>query len=1175
MKTKSLKTRLISAVLVLVMMIGSLVGTTFAWFTDSVSSAGNKIVAGSLKVDLELLDKESGEWTSLKDSKDPIFNYTNWEPGFVDAKVLKVENEGSLALKWKAMFVSENELSVLADVIDVYVKAYGVLADDSTVAYPADRALEGYTKVGTLKEFVNTIEYSTYGNLLAGQAAYLGIALKMQEEAGNDYQDKAIGAFDIQIVATQMASENDSFGNDYDANAEWPVLAPGQSFTATAPVTPDADGKVGQGVTIGDTTGDIYANVPAGVLMADGANALKLTVEALTQTGSNVSATHRSEVVRSVDVHIDGVATNNTVPMLITLNAILPTGLNSNNVQLYHVENGETVAMTLVADPTNHNEFSYDPLNGNVVISIASFSEIVGYADTDAAWDGTTVSAYTVEGDTIKIATAEQFVYFRDQVDAGNDFSGKTVELTADINLNGHNFDPIGWGYDNATWNKNGAAGKVFKGTFDGGNHAIYGLYQDGWDLTNAVTGEAYTYTNCGFGLFAAALDATFENLTIDGADIRVECVETGVLVGLAQGSCTFTNINILGCKAANYQRPVGGVVGEVSPKVVNGVAQEGDASKHTFTNVYVDSNTVVGSLWGDFDAPVGGVIGAYWDDAGKTSVVMDKVTVACRLDVYNDVTSTYQWYAYRRAGMLIGNTDRADGHTATADYLTCKDVTVYYGAWADYHYCEFNEANPNWPWVRVEPGENCSGYSNPRWGRPIDPNTRNPVTDSVHSHGEGEGHLEEIPFHQLYGGGQGVYGAETHKGVSEGIYTVTYMDDGKILHVDNVIDNTKAYDCSHVDGTGIWPITNVKDANGNPPSYWVKADNTRFESINAGNTANVIVYPKWPNEYTVRCLDTYGNVAYYKIITDDNTTEYSAIADNINKTLENIQNEVDKDKKVMIIVWKNGEDTLTSVTAKNIQDAVTAKKDFILKATPQLQDTSITLTPYLDPTTGELVAYHVAKVANNDTNSNVIIPDYVGNIPVKEISKEAAAGFSNLHSITIPNTITLIGANAFAESAGLFSGGETITIYFEGTMEQWNEITKESGWDSGLGTGSRIFFLNENKKVDTSKAYLQLASKNGGTWNEKSDWSSVKEEFVGYCDCKISTTGDTSHIYVDANGNVMGRNEEGTPVNANGVVIYLKESGWISKTYTLTDGTNTYYRYRPDHSYWEGVIIQ
>ena len=193
-----------------------LLTTTFAWFTDFATSSGNKIVSGKLKIDLELLDKAAG-WVSIKESNAPLFNYEKWEPGYVDVKILKIENEGSLALKWKDKFISERQLSALADVIDVYV-----LPSATALSYPADRTLSGYTKVGTVADFVNTIETTTTGNLLAGEAAYLGIALKMQESAGNEFQSMDLGgAFDIQILATQLTSEEDSFGSDYDNDANF------------------------------------------------------------------------------------------------------------------------------------------------------------------------------------------------------------------------------------------------------------------------------------------------------------------------------------------------------------------------------------------------------------------------------------------------------------------------------------------------------------------------------------------------------------------------------------------------------------------------------------------------------------------------------------------------------------------------------------------------------------------------------------------------------------------------------------------------------------------------------------------------------------------------------------------------------------------------------------------
>ena len=239
-KQKSTKRALLLSALSLLMCVSMLIGSTFAWFTDSVTSAGNKIQAGTLKIDLELLEKNedgSTKWTSLKDSKAPIFNYDKWEPGYTDVKILKVENEGTLALKWVAKFVSANDLTELANVIDVYVKPSADAFD-----YATDRTdLSTWTKKGTVAEFVNTISETTYGNLEAGKAAYLGIALKMQESADNKYQGMDLGgAFDIMILATQYTSESDSFNNQYDANAKYDVdIWDGK--TVTAPVA-DADG---------------------------------------------------------------------------------------------------------------------------------------------------------------------------------------------------------------------------------------------------------------------------------------------------------------------------------------------------------------------------------------------------------------------------------------------------------------------------------------------------------------------------------------------------------------------------------------------------------------------------------------------------------------------------------------------------------------------------------------------------------------------------------------------------------------------------------------------------------------------------------------------------------------------------------------------------------------------
>ncbi len=262
--SKTTKRALFMSVISLLVCFTMLMGATFAWFTDTVVSSNNKIIAGTLKIDLELLDKDSGVWNSLKNDSAPIFDYELWEPGYTDVKILKIENEGTLALKWYAKFVSSYELSVLANVIDVYV-----CPSATELTYPDDRSLNGYTCVGTVAEFVNTIEETTTGNLNATESAYLGIALKMRESADNDYQNLGLGTFDIQILATQDTVEADSFDNQYDADAE-NTAAPTVVATVDELSTAIKNAKKGDVISVEPGVYEI-TDTPATYLMRAGA----------------------------------------------------------------------------------------------------------------------------------------------------------------------------------------------------------------------------------------------------------------------------------------------------------------------------------------------------------------------------------------------------------------------------------------------------------------------------------------------------------------------------------------------------------------------------------------------------------------------------------------------------------------------------------------------------------------------------------------------------------------------------------------------------------------------------------------------------------------------------------------------------------------------------------------
>ncbi len=212
--SKHTKRSLLASVLSVVLCVAMLVGTTFAWFTDSVTSGNNKIQAGNLNIDL-LVKDENGTYQSVKENNAPIFNYDKWEPGYTVVKNVKVSTKGNLALKYTMNIVAEGEVSALADVIDVYYAASEVNV--------TDRELAGLTKLGTLRDVLEGKENTVVNDTLIpdenNTEDFATIALKMREEAGNEYQGMSIGEFDLQIVATQYTYEEDSFGNDYDANA--------------------------------------------------------------------------------------------------------------------------------------------------------------------------------------------------------------------------------------------------------------------------------------------------------------------------------------------------------------------------------------------------------------------------------------------------------------------------------------------------------------------------------------------------------------------------------------------------------------------------------------------------------------------------------------------------------------------------------------------------------------------------------------------------------------------------------------------------------------------------------------------------------------------------------------------------------------------------------------------
>lgn len=230
MTKNATKRALLSSALALVVCISMLIGTTYAWFTDSVTSANNIITSGNLDVELEyatVVDGQITAWTTVQGA-DKIFNpEALWEPGRVEVVYLKVSNLGSLALKYQlgVNVVSEIEgVNAKGDTFKLsdylVFKVINVETSNDTFTTYTDREavqLAAGTEMG-LKDY--------NGNTTAlkkGEKDYVALIVYMPETVDNvanhNGEDVPVINLGINLFATQQMAEEDSFGNDYDEDA--------------------------------------------------------------------------------------------------------------------------------------------------------------------------------------------------------------------------------------------------------------------------------------------------------------------------------------------------------------------------------------------------------------------------------------------------------------------------------------------------------------------------------------------------------------------------------------------------------------------------------------------------------------------------------------------------------------------------------------------------------------------------------------------------------------------------------------------------------------------------------------------------------------------------------------------------------------------------------------------
>ena len=233
---KSTKRALLTSALALFLCFAMLLGTTFAWFTDSVTSANNIIMSGNLDVELEYWN--DGKWVDVNGKSDILTNEL-FEPGVTEVAYFRIANAGTLALKYQLgiNIVSEKAGTnvfgrefKLSDFI-----MFGI--DDDITVNAQTKAPSVFANREAAVEAIDTVPaiistgYTDAATMLAGDEIYFALVVYMPTTVGNEANYKTDAEnpnknrpeidLGINIFATQVAAEEDSFDKYYDGATPW------------------------------------------------------------------------------------------------------------------------------------------------------------------------------------------------------------------------------------------------------------------------------------------------------------------------------------------------------------------------------------------------------------------------------------------------------------------------------------------------------------------------------------------------------------------------------------------------------------------------------------------------------------------------------------------------------------------------------------------------------------------------------------------------------------------------------------------------------------------------------------------------------------------------------------------------------------------------------------------
>lgn len=499
--SRNTKRSLLTSALAMLTCLTMLIGTTFAWFTDTATTAVNKIQSGTLKLSLEYWNgndwvNANNETLSFKKAAGHEAEEVLWEPGCTyELPKLRISNEGNLALKYKIVITGINGSAKLNQVID-----WTMELDNESFIMGSEHQL--LAKAG---ETVDADELVIKGH--------------MQDTANNDYQHLEIEGIGITVYATQASVESDSFGPEYDLNADGTPTFDNwyENSSTTATVT------TGVATVIQDKQVDptVTAVVPA-----DSTSATTLTLVKNKADGNGNITIETGTTVASVDVKlIDENQNKVTAAAGEFFTLTMQFEKNQNVLAFYH--NDTPLTKAAAADAITENDmYYYDKDTGIITFTTDDFSRFTAVISNTVfdGGDGKEAHPYLIStGDqACAMENAEGYFKLVDDVVVTNEIylSGKTVVM----DLNGHS---ITLDYADGVKPNNGSV------LYIGGKKSSLTINDSSEAQTGAVYGSSKSYTN---KVTSAVRAGNYGKLTING----------GHFYGRSQGtSCIFVYTNM------------------------------------------------------------------------------------------------------------------------------------------------------------------------------------------------------------------------------------------------------------------------------------------------------------------------------------------------------------------------------------------------------------------------------------------------------------------------------------------------------------------------------------------------------------------------------------------------------------------------------------------------------